>query len=149
MTTQGSRTVTIAAAPEAVWPWIAHVDKHGEWSPRPYRVERLSGEANEVGSRYRSIGWVPGDKSHSNEFEITESSPYTRFALRADDPMGPFQNSYDLKPTGDGTEVTYRIAFPPLKGMAAMMVPILFPLVGMKDIRKRMDLQKAKAEGSR
>jgi hypothetical protein len=37
-------TVTIDAPPEKVWPWVADLSKHAEWSPKPYRVEWLSGE---------------------------------------------------------------------------------------------------------
>ena len=146
MTTQGTFTVTVAATPEKVWPWVAQVEKHGAWSPKPYQVERVSGEADAVGSRYRSVGWVPGDKSHGNELEITEVVPEQRFALRADDPMGPFSNTYDLRAVPGGTEVTYHLQFPPMKGVAAVMVPVLFPLVGKRDIRKRMTMLKEKVE---
>ncbi len=35
-----------------------------------------------------------------------------------------------------------------MKGIAAFVVPVLFPLVGKADISKRMKLLKAKAEGA-
>lgn len=59
-------------------------------SSKPYSVEWVFGEPNEVGSRYRSVGWVPGDRNHVNEGEITEVIPNQRFALRADDKEGTF-----------------------------------------------------------
>lgn len=148
MATQGTFSTTIAAPPEVVWPWVAHVEKHTEWSPRPYQVELVSGEPNTVGSRYRSVGWVPGDKQHRNEFEITEVVPHERFALRADDPQGAFQNAYALRRTDAGTEVSYRLEFPSMKGLAGLAVPLLFPLVGKPDIRKRMKLLKERVESS-
>jgi uncharacterized protein YndB with AHSA1/START domain len=86
--TRGEFAVTVAASPEAVWPWVADLEKHAEWSTKPYRVEWLSGEPNRVGSRYRSVGWVPGDKEHVNESEIVEVERRTRLALRADDREG-------------------------------------------------------------
>ena len=46
MATKGTVAVTIAAPPESVWPWIVDVSKHDEWSPKPYRVELVSGEPN-------------------------------------------------------------------------------------------------------
>lgn len=148
MTTQGVFTTVINASPERVWPWVGQLEKHAEWSPKPYQLEQVSGEANAVGSHYRSVGWVPGDKHHKNDVEITEVVPGQHLALRADEEMGSFLNSYDLRPSGTGTEVTYRLVFPPLKGMAAVMVPVLFPLVGKADIRKRMGLLKAKVEAA-
>jgi hypothetical protein len=71
-----------------------------------------------------------------------------RFVLRADDDLGAFMNTYVLRPSGSGTELSYTLVFPPLKGAAAMAVPILFPLVGKRDIRKRLQLLKAKVEST-
>ena len=147
--TQGEFSVTIAAAPETVWPWVSQLDKHAEWSPKPFSIEWVSGEPNSVGGRYRSVGWVPGDKNHVNEGEITEVVPNERFALRADDEQGPFQNTYVLRPSGDGTEVTFKLVFPEMKGVMAAMVPIVFATMGKPDIRKRMANLKATVEASK
>lgn len=146
--TSGEFRVTIQASPERVWPWIADLARHAEWSPKPYTVEWLSGEPNAAGSRYRSVGWIPGDENHVNEGEIVESHPYDRFALRADDSDGPYANTYTLAPSGDGTEVTFRLVFPSMKGMSAVLAPALFPLVGKPEIRKRMALLKEKVEAA-
>jgi uncharacterized protein YndB with AHSA1/START domain len=104
MTTSGTFSVTIKASPETVWSWISHLDQHAQWSPKPYRVEKVSGELNVVGSSYKSVGWVPGDMNHANEVEITEVVTNSRFALRAHDQSGDLQNSYDLRSANDGTE---------------------------------------------
>ena len=150
MTTRGVFPVTIQAPPETVWPWVGQLEKHVEWSTKPYKVEWVSGEPNAVGSRYRSVGWVPGDKNHVNEGEITESIPNELFVLRADDEQGPFENTYTLRPvSGGGTEVTFRLVFPQMKGIAALLVPVVFGTVGKADVRKRMNLLKAKVEASR
>jgi uncharacterized protein YndB with AHSA1/START domain len=148
MTTQGTFTVTIDAPADKVWPWVADLTKHPEYSPKPYEVELVSGETGKVGTRYRSVGAIPNDKHHGNEVEVVESVPGERFVLRADDDLGPFLNTYVLRPAGNGTEVSYTIVFPPLKGMAAVMVPIVFPLYGKPDMRKRMQLLKAKVEST-
>jgi uncharacterized protein YndB with AHSA1/START domain len=146
--TSGEFKVTIPAPPERVWAWVADLTKHPEWSPKPYRVEWVSGEPNAIGSRYRSVGWIPMDKNHENVGEIVESHPYDRFALRADDELGPFQNTFTLTPVGDATEVTFRLVFPKVKGVNAIMIPLMFPLVGKPDLRKRMQLLKIKVEAS-
>jgi uncharacterized protein YndB with AHSA1/START domain len=149
MPTQATVSVTIQAAPDDVWPWIADITRHAEWSPKPYRVELVSGEPNAVGSHYRSVGWVPpNDGNHSNDVEITEVVPTTRFGLHATDENGTFLNSFDLRPVSGGTEVTFHIEFPKMKGMNAVMVPLLFPVVGKPDFRKRLGLLKQKVEGS-
>jgi uncharacterized protein YndB with AHSA1/START domain len=146
--TQGTFPVTIEAPPGVVWPWVAQLERHAEWSPKPYRVEWISGPPNAVGSRYRSVGSIPGDKDHVNEGEITEVVPNERFALRADDPQGPFRNTYTLRPVGQGTEVTFSLVFPQMKGMAAMLAPVVFATLGKADLRRRMQLLKSKVEAA-
>jgi uncharacterized protein YndB with AHSA1/START domain len=148
MTTQGTLTVTIDAPPDKVWPWVADLTKHPEYSPKPYEVELVSGEPGKVGTRYRSVGAIPNDKHHGNEVEVVESVPNERFVLRADDDLGAFMYTYVLRPAGSGTEVSHTLVFPPLKGAPAMAVPILFPLVGKRDMRKRLQLLKAKVEST-
>jgi hypothetical protein len=96
------------------------------------------------------MGSIPTDKHHENVGEITESEPNRRFALRADDPEGPFLNSYTLTPAGDGaTTVTYRIVFPrmspPPKNLIAALI---FNTSGKADIRRRMRLLKERVEST-
>jgi uncharacterized protein YndB with AHSA1/START domain len=147
--TEGVFNVSIAAPPEKVWTWVADLSKHPDWSPKTYTVEWLSGDPNEVGSRFRSVGWIPGDKDHENEGEITERTEPTRFALRSSDKQGSYQNGFDLAAGPDGsTDVTFTLRFVDMKGMATVMIPIAFPLIGKPDIRKRMQLLKGKVEGS-
>ena len=142
----GTFTKTIDAPPAAVWPWIGELEKHADWSPKTFKAELVSGEPGAVGSRYRSVGWVPGDKNHSNDVTIVEMVPEKRLELRSDDPQGSFKNAYTLRPVGAGTEVTYEIVFPEMKGMLKLMLPVLFPLIAKTDIRKRLDLLKQKVE---
>jgi uncharacterized protein YndB with AHSA1/START domain len=148
MVTQATSSISIDAPPEAVWPWIGQIERHAEWSPKQYKVELVSGQPDAVGSTYRSVGWVPGEKEHVMEVVLTEVVPGERFALSANDQQGTFTNTYDLRKLDKGTEVTYHLRFPPMKGIAALMVPVLFPLVGKADIRKRMKLLKSKVESS-
>jgi uncharacterized protein YndB with AHSA1/START domain len=148
MTVQGMFSTTINASPEAVWPWVAELEKHSEWSPKPYLVQRVSGTPGSVGSTYRSEGWIPGDSTHVNTVEITEVVPGERLVLRADEEMGSFHNAYRLAPVDGGTQVTYELVFPPLKGAQKLMLALLFPLVGKPNIRKRMRLLKAKVESA-
>jgi len=148
MTTQGTFTVTIDAPPDQVWPWVADVTRHGEFSPKPFSAELVSGETGKVGSRYRSVGVIPNDKQHSNEVEVTEAVTNERFVLRSEDHLGVFTNAYQLRAVGAGTEVSHTLTFPPAKGLMAVMIPLLFPLVGKPDGRKRMRLLKAKVEAA-
>ncbi len=146
MTIRGDFKISINASPEAVWTFLGDVSRHVDWSPKPYRVALISGDANSVGSKYESFGWVPGDKDHRNECQIVESVPNARLVLNAIDPQGIFKNTYVLTSSGSATIVDYSLEFPKLSGVTAILAPIAFPLVGKADIRKRLNLLKAKAE---
>jgi hypothetical protein len=148
MTVHGTARATIQAPPEVVWPWVADLAKHAEYSPKPYRVELVSGEPGAVGSTYKSVGAIPGDKNHENSVEVTESVPTTRFALLAEDNLGAFTSTYDLRPVDGGTEVTFNLMFPKMSGLPGLMAPVLFPIVGQRDINKRMAMLKAKVESA-
>ena len=77
-------TVTINAAPEKVWPLVADLDRHGDWSPKPYKVEWESGQPNAVGSTFKSTGWLPQDKNH--EMARRGEGQRADEDLRGDDP---------------------------------------------------------------
>lgn len=146
--TSGEASVTIQAPPERVWAWIADVAKHSAWSPKPFSVDWVSGEPNALGSRYRSLGWIPGEKEHSNEGEVVENRPFELFALRSHDKQGSYANTFTLSPVGDATSVMLRLEFLKVNGIYALLIPVVFPFVGKASNRKRMLLLKAKVEGS-
>ena len=73
---------------------------------------------------------IPGDKHHENEGQITENQPTTRFAFRSSDPSGEYAHTYTLTPNGDGTDVTHEVEFVKMRGIAAVLLPPVFALVG-------------------
>jgi uncharacterized protein YndB with AHSA1/START domain len=146
--TSGTFEVTIDAPADRVWPWVADLGKHAEWSPKPYAVEWIQGEPNALGSRYRSVGVIPGDKEHENEGEVVENKPPERFAIASHDKQGSYSNVFTLTPAGSGTKVTLRLEFVQMHGIAALLLPVIFPLVGKKDLRARMAMLKSKVEAS-
>jgi len=138
----------IDAPASAVWPWIADITKHSQWSPKPFTAELTSGENGAVGSTYNTVGHVPpADKNHKNQVEITQVVPNSKFVFRAHDENGYFINTFTLKPVGSGTEVTFQHDFPKMKGAGRILLPLLLPSVGKRDAMVRLGALKAKAEG--
>jgi len=138
----------INAPIDAVWPWIADINKHSQWSPKPYSVELVSGENGAIGSKYRSTGWVPpAEKNHRNDVEITEVIPDSKIVFTAHDENGYFKNTFKLESVSQSTLVTFQHDFPTMKGMGRILLPLLLPLVGKKDAKVRLGMLKAKAEG--
>ena len=142
----GTFTTTIQAPHERVWAVVSDIGTHGTWSPKKYRVEWVSGQPNQVGSTFHSVGWGLGQQTE-NTSEITERMEPTRFAFRSTDPQGVFLNAYDLRPIGDGaTEVAFTVTFPKLHGLDALMTPIVFPLLAKPNILKRLAMLKDMVE---
>jgi len=138
----------INAPASTVWPWIADITKHSQWSPKPYTVQLDSGTNGAVGSKYSSVGFVPpSDKNHKNEVEVTEVVPNSKFVFRAHDENGYFINTFTLQPMGSSTQVTFQHDFPKMKGAGRILLPLLLPSVGKRDAKVRLGMLKAKAEG--
>jgi len=143
----GTFTTTIQAPPEQVWAVVSDIGTHGLWSPKKYTVEWVSGQPNQVGSKFHSVG-VAISRRCENTSEITERVEPKRFAFLSTDPQGVFLNEFDLRPIGDRTtEVAFTLTFPKMHGIAALATPILFPLMSKRDIGKRLSMLKGTVEG--
>jgi uncharacterized protein YndB with AHSA1/START domain len=140
-------TIQIDAPPDRVWPLVADLGRQGEWSPKPYRVEWISGEANAVGSTFRSIGWLPQDKEHVMEGVVKVNEPLKIFEVTTHDDKEEWTNRYELTPTGSGTVVTKTVFWPPVTGVRAMARSAVFAVFVNGGMRKGMSMLKQKAEG--
>jgi uncharacterized protein YndB with AHSA1/START domain len=141
-------TVTINATPETIWPYVGDLNRHGDWSPKPFAIEWASGEPNVVGSSFRSTGALPQDKHHAMEGSVTQSDAPKRFAVKSHDKDGEFVNSFDLSAEGGQTKVTRTVEFPQMKGAFVVLFPVLLPILIKPAIQKGMNLLKTKVEAS-
>ena len=141
-------TVTIDASPEKVWPWVADLGKHTDWSPKPYRVEWLSGEPNAVGSTFRSVGWLPNDKSHAMEGRIAKSEPQKVFEVVSHDDKQEWTNRYELARSGAQTSVTKTMTGPPLTVVQKAIYAVALAVFVRGAVQKGLNMLKTKVEGS-
>jgi hypothetical protein len=84
------KTVVVQRPQQEVFDYLTQVSRHGEWSPKPWRVEGDPGALIQ-GSKFTSYGWVPGDKEHRNEVEVTESGTSVERTFEFPDPTGPIR----------------------------------------------------------
>jgi len=139
-------TVTINAAPEMVWPFVGDLNRQGEWSPKPYRVEWESGEPNAVGSTFRSIGLLPQEKEHVMEGVVKVNEPGKIFEVTTHDDKEEWTNRYELTPAGAGTTVTKTVIWPAMTGAKALARSAVFALYVNGQMRKGLATLKQKAE---
>ncbi len=140
-------TVEIDRSPEEVFAYLTDLKRHAEWSPKPYSVEAISDGPMRVGSRFRSVGWLPRRPQNENEIEVTALEPPSRFSFNAYDRGETFKNDFVLTARNGGTNVERIMDMPNPKGFVGVILPILFPLVVRRAIQKGMNLLKARVEG--
>lgn len=130
-----SWSTTIDRPPEVVFDYLADVSRHGEWSPKPYRVEGSSGRV-EVGDTFTSVGWLPGDRQHRNEVTVAECSPPRRLVLDALEGGEHFLNIFELEADGAGTRLTRTMDAPRPRFPLSVVFPLLKVLVINPDVDK-------------
>jgi len=139
-------SVVVNRRPEEVFAYLADVSRHGEWSPKPYRVEALTEGPVRVGSRFRSVGWLPRQPETVNEVEITQLDPPRRFAFNAHDRGETFKSEFVLTPQDGATRVDRTLDMPKPTGAVGVIFPLLLRVVVRPGVQKGMNLFKARLE---
>jgi uncharacterized protein YndB with AHSA1/START domain len=142
-------TVTVNRSPEVVFAYLTDMSRHGEWSPKPLRIEPVEGDGQAtVGARFHSVGTIPGDKHHENDVEITRVDPPTRFSFTAYEKGQAFKHDFVLTPAGDGTRVERTVDSPEPTGFLRVAFPLVWSLVIKPGMQKDLEGFKAKCEVS-
>ncbi len=106
-----SRSLTIPAPPEQVFPHVNELKKWEAWSPwaklDPYAKATFEGPDTGVGS---AMSWAGNSEVGEGKMTIVESDPAKRVKYRIDF-IKPFTNTSDadfqFEPEGSGTKVTW------------------------------------------
>lgn len=114
-------TVDIAAPPETVFPSVADLSRHPEWSADPLTVEP-DGDAAFT-SRARSKG-----KEITAKLTIVEQRAPDRFVFDATDMTGTWRHTFTLTPTGTGTRVRREISGSLSGGQLLLYWLVLLPI---------------------
>lgn len=110
-----SVTVHMAAPPERVWELVSDVTQIGRFSPETFEAEWLDGATGPaVGAKFR--GHVRRNEKgpvYWTTCTVTACEPNKEFTFVVGDPASAMNTwSYELQPSGDGTDVTesFRLA---------------------------------------
>lgn len=141
----GSATVVVDRSPEDVFEYLRDVHRHNEWSPKPYRVEGIEGPV-ELGSTFKSYGWIPGDAEHQNDVEVVELDAPNRLKFKSIESGEEFINTYVVTPEGSSSRVEKMYDMPKPKGALGIVFPVVFATVVKPAIAKGMDMFKQKLD---
>ena len=111
-----TRSITIQAAPDKIYPLVSDFHRWKSWSPwenlDPNMVRTFSGPASGVGAVY---GWEGNDQVGAGRMEITAAAPASRVDIKLDF-LKPFESHnttvITLEPKGDATTVVWTMSGP-------------------------------------
>ena len=140
-------TVTVDRPQAEVFAYLADIAKHGDWSPKPWRMEGTE-EPLTLGTKFTSYGYIPGDEQHRNDVECTTFEAPNKIELTTQEDNGIFVTAYVLTSEGSGTKVEKTMDFPSPKGFEGLIFPVLKtayikPSVqkGMRNLKHRLESQ--------
>lgn len=141
-------SVHVDRQPAEVFAYLADVGRHGEWSPKPYRVEGVAvGQQVAAGKRFTSFGWLPGDKDHRNDVEATAVDAPNRLVLTSTDKGQIAVNTFTVAPDEDGSRVERVMDVQRPSGVVGVLFPVIAALVIRPDVAKGLGRLKSTLEG--
>jgi uncharacterized protein YndB with AHSA1/START domain len=138
--------LTLPVPPETAFAYVSDLTRHGEWN-RGLKIEKLTAGPVGVGSQYRTVGEVPGQKERPNQLRVTRYEPPRHFSFVAQDPdFQDVTHDFTCSPQVGGTQLerTLTLQLPPLVALAFRMV--IFPFIGKPGMEKSLAALKAKLE---
>ena len=126
--------------------YLTDFSRHAEWSPKSWKMESLTEGPVQVGSKFRSTGWVPRDANHVNDAEVTAMEPPRRLAFSAMEKEPVFRNEFRLTPQDGGTRVDRTLDMPKPTGATGLVFPLIVAGVVKPGVQKGMNMLKANLE---
>jgi uncharacterized protein YndB with AHSA1/START domain len=100
--------VSINAAPDKVYSYVADFSKHPEWSMDDLKIDAQTPGPLQVGSRFNAVGHLLG-KPNPSTVSVTALDPPKSFEFEAEDKRGITGHVLTFTPEGSGTKVTRQI----------------------------------------
>ena len=116
-------TVTSPKSPEEAFDYLADFTNATEWDPNTNVSELVSGQAGEVGSRYRVVTEF-GGREMELTYETVEVDRPRRVVLSSGNGSTDIRDTMTFEPNGPGTDVTYDANVAP-KGIWKLADPVL------------------------
>jgi hypothetical protein len=95
----------IAASAEAVFDYVADLQRHDEWSAHRLKIEPQSAGTDAAGARFTSSAHQLG-LDVANSLTVVEVDRPRRFAFEAEGREGRFRHAFDLEPSGPACRLT-------------------------------------------
>jgi len=114
---------TINATPEAVFAYVADVSKHPEWGQHQNAVTKRGEGDVGVGTVYDTINHQFGEQKET--VTVTDYSPGKVFGFDASGVLGVAHHSFEMTPSGSGTQLTKTMQMTRTKLLARLSAPMI------------------------
>jgi carbon monoxide dehydrogenase subunit G len=118
------RVVTVDRPVETVFAYLSDFETTVEWEPGTLSTVKVSGDGG-VGTKYANTSSLAGRETKL-EYVVQQFEPAQLFQVRGENRSVNALGTLTLRPSGDGTEVTYR-AEVEFKGVTRLLEPLLKP----------------------
>jgi carbon monoxide dehydrogenase subunit G len=138
--TRVTATVTIPAPPERVWELLSDTRRYAEWVEGTDEVTRTDGAARE-GSTYDEVNPLVGPWRATTQWNVEQFDPPRRQVHRGRGiPLTrAFVVEMEVRPAGDGSEVTQTLRAEPAAGPLGAAFHRLMRGQVERDTRKSME----------
>ena len=137
------RQVSIGAAPEKVFQYLADFTRHCEWTAHDVKIEQTSPGAAGEGATFNSSNHMMG-RQFTDTLSTIEFVPNEKIVYQATGKTGRFVHAFELKQDGSGTLLTKSVD--PQKVSPAILAPILRVLVAPRALAGDLKRIKARLE---
>jgi uncharacterized protein YndB with AHSA1/START domain len=137
-------SIEVPVSAEVAFAYLADVNRHAEWSPKPYWIDPPPELPLVVGSTFTSHGHIPGDKNHTNEVEVVEFDPPHTLVLASTERGDRYLHRFDVVRTASGCEITRTVDSPKPTGVLGLLFPLLFVLLIKPEVSKGMEMLRSK-----
>src|SRR5207244_2607766 len=127
--------------------WIHATVSRGEWICDAW-VSKMKPCAREMRTKCTTHGWIPADKDHRNEVEVTECSPPSRIRWETTEAQaqGRFVSTFVLTPEGSGTKLERTFEFPDPTGAIRLIFPVISAVIVKPNFNKGVSMLKQQLE---
>ncbi len=140
--TRAEKSIEIRAPPEKVWEMLA-LDRWSEWNLGHFldtKNMKFTSEVNTPEDKYR-VGASAYPSAHPEaDFKVTESIENEKITYLhgGESPM-----TYILKPTDEGTRLTYVVEYEMPWGILGKFIELFAERIGERDVEKGLEKLKS------
>jgi uncharacterized protein YndB with AHSA1/START domain len=141
-----SASVFINASPEAVYDYVSDIGRHPEWAHERLDISVGDKPSQETGATFEYVTHFMGDAAGKGV--VTEASRPGTFSYEVEDKDGRYRWTFDIKAEGNGTRLTHRMLRLKAPAYFTVIQPILYPILGKKQVVGGLGNIKAKLEAA-